>query len=126
MDSADGRPLLGKRILVVEDDYMIAYDMVDALRAAGAVPVGPVGRMGDTLKLLRTEAALDGAVLDVDLHGTPSYPIADALIANGVPFVFATGFSAEALDPAYRHHPRLEKPISERALAAILLAQSTV
>ncbi len=116
--------LVGCRILVVEDDYMIGTDVVDMLTSAGAVPVGPVGRVAEALALAADGARpLDLAILDVNLHGVPSYPVADALIARGIPVVFTTGFSADAVDPAYRGHPRLEKPVSERALLQILRTQ---
>lgn len=113
--------LVGCRILVVEDDYMIGTDVVDMLTSAGAVPVGPVGRVAEALALAADGARpLDLAILDVNLHGVPSYPVADALIARGIPVVFTTGFSADAVEAAYRRHPRLEKPVSERALLQIL------
>ncbi len=114
-------PLRGRRVLVVEDDYLIASDMVDLLHRAGAATAGPVGRVQEALALLRAEpGTLDLAVLDMDLHGEPSHAVADALAALGVPFVLTTGFSAHALHPAYRGCARVEKPINERALLAAL------
>ena len=113
----DSAGLQGKRVLVVEDDYMIAFDMVDGLTAAGAVPVGPCGWIADALALLDRQAGqIDLAVVDVDLHGQPSYPVADVLIRMGVPFAFVTGFNGETLDLAYRDFPRFEKPVSVRTL----------
>ena len=113
--------LLGRQILVVEDDYVIASDLADMLRMAGAVPLGPFGREQEARAAARDlSRPIHAAILDVDLHGVPSYRVADALIARGVPLVFTTGFSVHELDPAYRHHPRLEKPVSERALLAAL------
>ena len=116
--SAGQTGLTGKRVLVVEDDYMIAFDMVDGLTAAGAVPLGPCGWIADALTLLDSKAGqIDLAVVDVDLHGQPSYPVADRLIQLEVPFAFTTGFNSEALDIAYRDFPRVEKPVSVRTLA---------
>ena len=113
--------LAGCRILVVEDDFLIAIDMVDVLRSAGATVVGPAADIAQAVALLDGTTALpDLAVLDLDLHGAPSYPVADLLAARGVPFVFTTGFSAEAVAAAYRSHPRLEKPVGERMLLAAL------
>ena len=115
--------LAGRRVLVVEDDYMIATDLVDVLAAAGAVPVGPAGWMEQALAVASDRAIrLDFAILDINLHGAPSYPVADALAARGIPVMFTTGFGADAVDPAYREHPRLEKPVSERALLQAIKA----
>ena len=116
--------LEGCRVLVIEDDYIIAADIVDMLKMAAAVPVGPVGWEDQALALVRDAATrLDFAILDVDLHGIASYRVADALTARDIPFIFTTGFGAEALDTAYRHHPRLEKPVSEAALTQMLKAR---
>lgn len=116
--------LRGRRILIVEDDYVIAADIADMLGKAGAEPVGPVGWEDEALALaMDANQALDLAILDIDLHGHASYRIADALIARGIPLVFTTGFSTEALELHYRHYPKLEKPVSERALLAALRAQ---
>ncbi len=122
MDNVMTDRLGGLRFLVVEDDYLIATDMVDLLELMGARTIGPVGRVEDALALLEVEGdALDGAVLDLDLSGRLAYPVADALAARGLPFVFATGFAADAIDPAYRGCTRLEKPVDPRALLAALL-----
>ena len=114
--------LRGRRVLVVEDDYLIAMDMVDVLVGFGAVPVGPVGRLDDALAMVAAEGRqLHAAVLDLDLGGLASYPVADALSALAVPFVFVTGFRGEAIAAGYRDHPRVEKPIDVQVLAAALI-----
>ena len=115
--------LRGRRVLVVEDDYLIAMDMLDVLQALGATVIGPAGRLMDALSLVEAEgASLDAAVLDLDLGGRSSYPVADALTELGVRVVFVTGFRGEAIPPEYRAVARLDKPISARALAAALSA----
>ncbi len=117
--------LVGCRVLVVEDDYVIAIDTVGMLEDAGAVPVGPVGWVAEALATASDPAVeLDLAILDLDLHGTPSYPVADALAARGVPFVFTTGFSPDLIEPAYRGLVRLEKPVSAHALLRALHAKT--
>ena len=119
--SASATALAGRRVLVVEDDYMIAMDMAEMLQSAGATVIGPVGDIAQAAALLdRSAPAPDLAILDLDLLGSPSYPIADLLVARGVPFVFTTGYSAEAIALPYRSHARLEKPVGERALLAAL------
>ena len=110
---------------MVEDDFAIASDMAQVLEDAGAEVVGPAGTVEDALELVESEAVtLDGAALDINLHGERVYPVADALAARGVPFVFATGYDAHVIPEAYAGVPRLEKPVDrtqlERALARSL------
>ncbi len=113
--------LAGRRILLVEDNYMIAMDMVATLREAGAALLGPASRLDQALALLHTSRdPPDFAVLDLDLHGVPSYPVADALIERGVPFLFTTGFNSDGIAARYRSYPRLEKPVRDRTLLAAL------
>ncbi|WP_205880241.1 response regulator [Lichenicoccus roseus] len=113
--------LSGRRVLVVEDDFLIAEALCASLEFAGAVVVGPLGSVSDAIRLLRQDdPAIDIAVLDVDLHGEKSYAVADVLAERGVPFLFTTGYNVDAVDVAYRDYPRCEKPLSERALFAAL------
>jgi DNA-binding response OmpR family regulator len=106
------RPTLDKRrILVVEDEYMLADELRRELARAGAVVLGPVPTVGMALDLLAREADLDGAVLDVNLGGDPVYPVADALAGRKVPFIFVTGYDAQALPPRFAHIPLCEKPV---------------
>ena len=109
--------LQGRRILVVEDDFLVAQGLCGMLEEAGATIVGPFGWADEALKLVETHMhAFDSAVLDVDLHGEKSYPIADWLAGRDVRFVFTTGYGADALDPGYLHYPRCEKPFDVRML----------
>jgi len=118
--TADGT-LMGKRILVVEDDYLIARYVADLLEDAGATVCGPVARVAEALAVMvRDGAALDAAVLDVNLNGETSYPVADALKRHGVGFVFTTGYGEGALHEAYREFPRCEKPFRGEELLAVL------
>ena len=106
-----------RRILVVEDDYLVAQALCDVLESAGATVVGPIGRADEAAAFVRRHGAdFDSALLDINLHGEPSYPVADALAERQVRFVFMTGYGAEAIDEAYRRHPRCEKPIRMQAL----------
>ncbi|MBR0653914.1 response regulator [Plastoroseomonas arctica] len=109
--------LAGLRILVVEDDFFIAMDMAELLRSHGAEVLGPIGRVDEAVAFVEEHhGGLDAVVLDMNLHGLKTYPVADALIEQGVPFVFTTGYSADAVDLAYREHPRCEKPVNTKAL----------
>ncbi|WP_326522733.1 response regulator [Sphingomonas sp.] len=102
--------LSGKRVLVIEDEYFIASDLKRALTAADAIVVGPAGDLAKGVALA-AEGALDAAVLDVNLAGDRSYPIADRLSEAGVPFLFLTGYDDWALPDAYRAVPRVTKPL---------------
>lgn len=115
-------PLSGLRILIVEDEYVIADEMTGWLRRAGAEVVGPVPSVEQALDLIDdAEGALDAAVLDANLgFGETAYPIADRLDELGVPYAFATGDVNLISKPSYQGHPRLEKPISQRSLLAVL------
>src|SRR3954454_16183654 len=110
--------LRGRRLLVVEDEYLIAVSLARALEGRGAEVVGPAGSVQDALALV--EAAgdqLDGAVVDINLRDERVYPVADALAARGLPFVFLTGYDAQLIPDAYAGAPRCEKPVSSALLA---------
>ncbi|HJT40063.1 MAG TPA: response regulator [Sphingobium sp.] len=115
------RALDGKRILVVEDEYFIAFDLKRTLDAQGAVVVGPVGDLAQGL-LLAGDEKLDAAILDVNLRGTLSYPIADRLAAGQVPYMFLTGYDGWSLPAIYGARPRLAKPFSTPRLVRALEA----
>ena len=123
MVALNKRPLAGRRILVIEDDFLIAETLAEVLVAAGAQVAGPVGTASEAhAALAELDATVDAAVLDIDLHGQKSYAVADAMIRRGIPFVLTTGYDVNAVDAAYRHHPRCEKPVPSRAILAALAA----
>jgi CheY-like chemotaxis protein len=114
-------PLEGRRILVIEDDYILAETLCAILEDAGARVVGPIGWLEEALAFINANAAnFDSAILDVNLHGEKSYPIADALLACGIRCAFSTGYDPEALDRAYRSLPRCQKPFTSRSLVELL------
>lgn len=100
------------RVLVVEDEYMLADDLRAELEDREAVVLGPVGRLEDAIALIRAEADIDGAVLDVNLGGDAVFPAADLLMTRGVPLVFTTGYDASAIPDRYAHVARCEKPVN--------------
>lgn len=103
----------GLRILVVEDTMLVADAIAELLGMAGVVVVGPVGRIESAMALAQCEE-LDGALLDVNLDGEDSGPIANVLRARGIPFIFLTGYNdPAALPPQFRNAPRLTKPVRE-------------
>lgn len=112
--------LTERRILVVEDEYMIADELVSLLNRAGAKVVGPVASADDAMHLLATEHELDAAVLDVNLLGKTVWPVVEELLERGVPLVLSTGYDASASPARYAMLPRCEKPIVGRDLTLAL------
>jgi CheY-like chemotaxis protein len=109
--------LAGKRVLVVEDEFLVAAMIEDALAEVDAVVVGPAATLGEGLRLVERET-LDLAILDVNLNGERSDAIADALAAQNIPFVRATGYG-EAAGRRYGGTV-LDKPYSVEKLIAAL------
>ena len=109
--------LLNRHILVVEDEYLIAWALQDELQGSGAHVIGPAASVEDALALLAIEP-VDGAILDVSLDREEVFPVAEALAARGIPFVFATGYSD--LPSTWHHVPRFEKPIEAARVALAL------
>lgn len=114
--AANPGTLAGRRILIVEDEFFIADGMVQTLEGSGAQVVGPVPTVDKALDLLRANGHLDAAVLDLNLRGREAYPVADALTAEGVPFLFATGYDQGALPGRYADAPRCQKPVAAATL----------
>ncbi len=114
-----------QRILVVEDEYVIAMDLALELEDLGFDVVGPAASVTEALALVdRCGDGLDGAILDVNLRNERVYPVADALAARGVRFVFASGYDARLMPAAYADVPRCGKPI-DRLMIMRFLGQET-
>ena len=113
-----------RHILLVEDEYFIADAMQRSLEDAGAYVVGPAASVKDALALLDSEP-VDGAVLDVSLYDGKVYPVAEVLMARGIPFIFTTGYDASDLPPAWRHVPRYEKSVDAATIAHALLGDDS-
>jgi CheY-like chemotaxis protein len=112
--------LAGRRILVVEDEYLIADDLCEALSSAGAEIVGPIPTVSGAIACIAEDQRLDAAVLDVNLRGVMIFPVADALNARGIPFVFATGYDDAAIPERFADAQRLRKPAGTGSVAAAL------
>ena len=119
---ADTSPLVGRRVLVVEDEMMIAMLVEDMLAELGCSVVGPAHALDAALNLAKTESGLDAALLDVNLGGQPVFAVADALRAKGVPAIFSTGYGDAGLRDVDRGSPVLQKPFRAGDLARALHA----
>ena len=118
--TAEAGNLAGKCILVVEDVLVMADMICDQLAECGCTVVGPVAHLADALPLAR-DAPLDGALLDVNLAGERSFPLAAILRARHIPYLFLTGYdSPDAFPSEYREAPRLGKPFRHQDLVNAL------
>lgn len=108
------------RILVVEDEYLLADELAQELMDAGADVLGPVPTIEAALAVLDEEAAPDGAVLDVNLGGVPAFALADTLIERGVPLIFTTGYDPNTLPARFANVPKCGKPIRVAQIAAAI------
>lgn len=111
--------LTGRRVLVVEDEALVAMLVEDALLDAGAGVIGPAATVAEALACLERETP-DVAVLDLNLAGETSTPVADVLAARGIPFVVATGYGADGLPPGHAKATVLAKPYDPDDLTAAL------
>ena len=113
------RELLNRKVLVVEDEMMIAMLIEDMLDEFGCKLVGPATNVPRALELIGKES-IDVAVLDLNLDGKDTYAIADALQRKSVPFIFATGYGSTGLRQEYGNRPVLQKPFQARDLSTAL------
>jgi CheY-like chemotaxis protein len=110
-----------RRILIVEDEPIIGLALEDMLECIGWQTVAIAARVQQALDLIAS-VAVDAAILDVNLHGERSYPVADDLAARGIPYIFATGYGDTEHPERHRCAPTITKPYViadvETALAA--------
>jgi len=118
-EDGTGAGFAGKRILVVEDEMIVAMLIEDILMDGGATVVGPAARVNKALDLLGTES-VDAALLDVNLAGENTMPVAEELRRRGIPFAFATGYGVAGVPDGFAGQPLLQKPFQERDLQEVL------
>ncbi len=106
-------------VLIVEDEMLLAMMYEDVLSAEGWRIVGPVGRLNKAVALAGS-AAIDVALLDVNLHGEPSYPVARVLAERGIPFAFVTGYEGNIVAPGFQARPVLTKPCRAAEIVTVL------
>ena len=111
--------LRGLRVLVVEDEALIAFLLEDLLAELGCRVVGPAARLGAALALARDED-LDCAILDVNIGGEPVHPVAEILAERGIPFIFATGYGEARGESRFGRRPVLAKPFKPEEICDAL------
>lgn len=109
----------GSVALLVEDEALIAMLVEDYLRQLGVREIGVAHTLAEGLAMAR-EGEYDFAVLDININGEMSFPIADVLHQRAIPFVFATGYGPRALDDRFRDCPTLTKPYAEQSLQKVV------
>ena len=116
-----GKPLEGLRVLIVEDEAMIAMLIEDLLGELGASPVKIASSIEEASESI-SSLVFDTAILDVNLRGKVTFPLADMLLERQLPFAFATGYGAATLPEKYRAVPVLQKPFQQEQLERALVA----
>ncbi|WP_373928723.1 hypothetical protein QTN93_01015 [Sphingomonas aerolata] len=114
-----------QRVLVIEDEYVVAEAIERTLRRAGAIVLGPVPSVDQAMALLDRGGRIDSAVLDINLGEQKVYPVVDRLLARGVHCVFSTGNDVADVPSNYKGIARLEKPVEESSIIDALKKTDT-
>jgi two-component SAPR family response regulator len=107
------------RVLLVEDQMIVAIEVEDMLREFGCIVVGPVGTLKRALRLAQKER-LDAAILDVSVDGETIFPVAEELQKRHIPFIFATGYAEHTLPEKWKGLPHLAKPFKRDQLKKLI------
>jgi PAS domain S-box-containing protein len=110
----------GNRVMIVEDEALVAMVVTESLTTLGCSVVGPFSRCSDAIAAIESDE-IDAAILDVNLDGEMVYPLADMLAHRGVPFIFVTGYGAESIDRRFKHIPVIQKPVERHVLQRIFV-----
>jgi PAS domain S-box-containing protein len=110
----------GNRVMIVEDEALVAMVVSESLSVLGCTVVGPFSRCAEALAAVDGDQ-VDAAILDVNLDGEMIYPLADILTARGVPFIFVTGYGAESIERRFAHVPVIQKPVERHMLQRIFV-----
>lgn len=116
---------IARRILIVEDEFLLAMELEYQLMGMGHTVVDLATRVPAAMELA-LHADIDFAILDVNVAGIPSFPVADILRQRGIPFVFATGYGSAGLVDGYRDEPTLQKPYQPHQLERLIAATAWI
>ena len=119
VDGVDHGVLRGKKVLIVEDEALIAMLFEDILEDTACQIVGPAMNVRQAMELAGT-AEIDAAVLDVNLNGESSFPVAALLRSRGVPLIFSSGYGSQGLPPEWQDRPTLPKPFTSDEVVGAL------
>jgi hypothetical protein len=124
--AAEDKPALpikldsGNRILLVEDEILVAMMMRDILSELGFLVIGPFSRLSEAM-IAAVHDEIDGGIIDINLGGEFVYPVADVLVARNIPFVFVTGYGVESIDDRFGFISIIKKPVQRQALQKIFI-----
>jgi DNA-binding response OmpR family regulator len=119
----EGTELAGMRLLVVEDDYLVATDMCSSLRRRGAEIMGPVANVRRGREMVRQQRP-DIALLDINLNGHLAFDLAHEFENDGIRTIFTTGYDTAFLPESLRDSPCLQKPVNLNALLRLIRANA--
>jgi two-component SAPR family response regulator len=103
------------KLLILEDEILVAMYLEEMLSDMGHSVISSANRVNEAMDVVR-DCDIDFAVLDVNIAGTPSFPVADMLRKRGIPFVFATGYGQDSVAQGFGDHPTLCKPYAPESL----------
>ena len=112
----------GNRILLVEDEILVAMMMRDILTDLGFSVVGPFSRLSEAM-VAAVHEDIDAGIIDVNLGGEFVYPVAEVLLARDIPFIFVTGYGVESIDARFASAPVIKKPVQRQVLQTIFLPE---
>ena len=115
MSTASSSP----RVLLIEDEMLVAGMLEGMLASLGYAVAGATADIAEAMEILEAES-IDAVVLDINLNGEMSYPIADELAARGIPFIFSTGYEQHSLPAEHEGRPLLRKPFRRSVLGEAL------
>jgi CheY-like chemotaxis protein len=120
MNPAARSSLSHRRILIVEDEGIVAWALADSIAARGAIVVGPASTVGQALALIASDDSFDAALLDMNLGGIIADPVADRLVACGIPFVFISGYGQGVVADRHAAVPCVSKPFETETIVTLL------
>ena len=110
-------PLMGRRVLVVEDEYFLADDIVRALTTLGACIVGPFGDLDEATEVVNRDVAIDAAIVDINLRNEVAFPLVRVLRSRKVPLVLTSGYDRSSIEPEFQDVRLWGKPLDIKSLA---------